>query len=490
MILTDLSIQESKTLLQKKAISSEELVRSSLARIVKTDPEIHAFVEVFRDEALSQARAIDHGRCSPGKEEERPYAGIPIAVKDNILMQGKKATACSQILEEHTAAFDATIILRLKQAGFILLGRANMDEAAMGSSTETSHYGPTKNPWDPSKVPGGTSGGSTAAVAARMVPGALGTDTGGSIRQPASLCGVVGLKPTYGRVSRFGLIADASSLQQAGPITRTVEDAAAVLRMIEGKDERDATSQALSETTLPELLQMGDIRGVKIGMPKEYFIDGMDPEVEDLVRAALRLLESHGADLRDISLPHTPYALATYYVIQPAEVSSNLARYDGMRFSARATGATLAETYAATRTAGFGTEVKRRILVGTFTLSAGYFDAYYKKAVAVRTLIRRDFDEAFKDVDVILTPTSPSVAWGLGEKMHDPITMYLADIFTAPANLAGLPGLSIPCGFARNLPVGLQLIGRAFDEQTLFRVGHFYQRLTDWHTKGPALAEA
>jgi aspartyl-tRNA(Asn)/glutamyl-tRNA(Gln) amidotransferase subunit A len=481
---TELTVLEVKNLLQKKELSSEDLVRSCMDVIEKKDEEIHAFLEVFKDEALHAAREVDQRRAARD-ETLGDFAGIPLAIKDNILMQGKKATACSQILEQHVAAYDATLIERLRTAGFLFLGRTNMDDAAIGSSTETSHFGPTKNPWHTSKVPGGTSGGSAAAVAARMVPASIGTDTGGSIRQPSSLCGVVGLKPTYGRVSRFGLIADASSLQQAGTITRTVGDAAALLQVIEGRDKKDATSVDLTETTIAELLAEEDLRDLTIGIPKEYMIEGMEKGVQQSVTEAAALLESHGANISEVSLPHTKDALATYYIIQPAEVSSNLARYEGMRYSGRSEGKTLEETYVQTRTAGFGAEVKRRILVGTFTLSAGYYDAYYKKATAVRHLIRQDFDEALKDVDLLLAPVSPTVAWNLGEKFNDPLKMYLSDIFTVSLNLAGLPGLAVPCGFVNGLPVGFQLIGRAFDEATLFRVGHFYQTITDWHKKIP-----
>lgn len=485
MHLNELTLEEAKRQLANKTISATDLVGDCVKEIESKDGEIHALLEVFRDEAFAQARIIDKKRAAG--EELPELAGIPIATKDNILIAGKHATGGSQILEKHIAAYDSTVAARLRNAGAILMARANMDEFAMGSSTETSHFGPTKNPWNPAMIPGGSSGGSVAAVAARFVPGALGSDTGGSIRQPASLSGVVGLKPTYGRVSRYGIIALASSLDQVGPITRTVADAATLLRAIEGKDPKDATSMDLNETTVAELLSQEDVKGLKIGVPKEYFIDGMDPEVEARVRDVIKLLEKNGAEIVEVSLPHTKYALETYYVIQPSEASSNLERYDGMRYSMRSTGESLLDTYKMTRGEGFGTEVKRRIILGTFTLSAGYYDAYYKKAQAVRTLVRRDFDEAFKGVDVMLTPTSPSVAWPLGAKMNDPIAMYLADIFTVSLNLAGLPAMSVPCGFAHDLPVGVQFIGKAFDEASLFRVGHFYQSQTDWHTRVPGV---
>lgn len=478
-----MTITEAKKLLASKKITAIELVQSCLQKIEQNEKEVHAFLEVFSEEALLQAQAVD--AAIERGEELGSLAGIPIAIKDNQLMVGKKSTAGSQILEHYTASYDATVIERLRAAGAILIGRTNLDEFAMGSSTETSHFGPTHNPWKLTHVPGGSSGGSAAAVAAGFALGATGSDTGGSIRQPASLCGTVGLKPTYGRVSRYGLIALASSLDQIGVFARSVEDAALLLQVIEGKDPKDSTSVELANTTIAELLKLENVSGLKIGLPREYFIDGMDAEVEAAVRQAVTLLESHGAEVIDISLPHTKYALETYYIIQPAEASSNLERFDGMRYGHRSIGKTLTETYKKTRGGGFGAETKRRIMLGTFTLSAGYYDAYYKKALAVRTLIRQDFDEAFKQVDVIVTPTSPGVAWPIGEKFNDPLAMYLADIFTVSLNLAGLPGMSIPCGFAHDLPVGLQLVGKAFDESTLFRLGHFYQSITDWHVRQP-----
>ncbi len=483
MNLNELTITEAKKKLADKEISAVDLVGACIASIDKHDADVHAFLEVFNDEAFAQARVIDKQRTAG--EELGDLAGIPLALKDNILMRGKKATAGSQILEQHIAAYDSTVAARLKNAGAILLGRANCDEFAMGSSTEGSHFGPTANPWDLSRVPGGSSGGPVAAVAGGMALGGFGTDTGGSVRQPAALCGVVGMKPTYSRVSRYGIIALSSSFDQVGPIGRSVDDVATLLRIVEGKDSLDATSTHLDETTIAELLHLEEIKGLRVGIPKEYFIDGMDPEVEARVREAIKLLSTHGAEIIEVSLPHTNVALETYYVIQPAEAAANLERYDGMRYGLRATAPTLEQSYRMTRGEGFGAEVKRRVMLGTFVLSAGYVDAYYKKAQAVRTLIRRDFDEVFKDVDVILTPTSPTAAWPLGEKFNDPIAMYLADIFTVSANLAGLPGISVPCGFAHGLPVGFQLIGKAFDEATLFKVGHFYQSITEWHKKSP-----
>ncbi len=483
-----MTISEAKKLLEEKELTAVELVQSCLDNIAKKEKDVHAFLEVFADEALEQAKAIDSARARG--EELGPLAGIPIAIKDNQLIKGKKCTAGSQILENYTATYNATVIERLRLAGAVLIGRTNLDEFAMGSSTETSHFGTTQNPWNLSCVPGGSSGGSAAAVAAGFALGATGSDTGGSIRQPASLCGVVGIKPTYGRVSRYGLIALASSLDQIGVFTHSVEDSALLLQVIEGKDSKDATSVELPETTIAELLRLENINGLKIGLPKEYFIDGMDHEVGSRLHEAVQLLESHGAEVIEISLPHTEYALATYYILQPSEASSNLERYDGIRYGHRSNGKTLTDTYKKTRGAGFGAEVKRRIMLGTFTLSAGYYDAYYKKALAVRALIRRDFDEAFKKVDVIITPTSPCVAWPIGEKFDDPLAMYLADIFTVSLNLAGLPGISIPCGMAHGLPVGLQIVGKAFDEASLFRVGSFFQSITDWHTHAPASFES
>ncbi len=452
-------------------------------RIQAHNESIGAFLEVS-ETAMEDAKHTDHARLRG--EELGPLAGIPIAIKNCIQVQGWKTTAGSRILESHAAAYDATVIERLRAAGAVLIGATNMDEFAMGSSTETSHFGKTKNPWDKTKVPGGSSGGSAAAVAAGFALGALGSDTGGSIRQPASLCGVVGLKPTYGRVSRYGLLALASSLDQIGPFARTVEDAAMILEAIEGDDPRDATSVAGAETCVPELLPE-DVAGLKLGVPKEYFIDGMDPDVKKSVREAIELLEKSGAEVHEISLPHTEYALATYYIIQPCEASSNLARYDGMRYGYAPTGDGLLDTYTRARGEGFGAEVKRRIMLGSYALSKGYYDAYYKKALQVRTLIRQDFDEAFKHVDAIVSPTSPCVAWSLGEKFDDPLAMYLADIYTVSINLAALPAMSVPCGFAHDLPVGLQLIGKPFGEATLFRIGKRYQSITDWHTRTPTL---
>ncbi|MBI2551579.1 Asp-tRNA(Asn)/Glu-tRNA(Gln) amidotransferase subunit GatA [Candidatus Uhrbacteria bacterium] len=455
-----------------KTSSAVEVVSDYLKQIQEKNGELNAVLST-REEAIDEAGAIDEARAS-GKEMG-PLAGIPILIKDNILVRGQKACGGSQILENYIAAYSATVVERLVAAGAIILGRTNMDEFAMGSSTESSHFGPTKNPVDPTRVPGGSSGGSAAAVAAGFAPVALGSDTGGSIRQPASLCGIVGLKPTYGRVSRFGLMSLSSSLDVIGPMTNTVEDAELVMSVIEGSDVKDATSHALLRLEKAKT-DSDTMKGKRIGVPREYFIDGMDAEVRARVEESIDRLREQGAIFKEISLPMTKYALETYYVIMPAEASSNLARYDGVRYGFSATGADLTETYSMTRGEGFGAEVKRRILVGNFTLSAGYSDAYYHKALKVRRLIADDFAKAFKDVDVIVGPTSPSVAWKIGEKFNDPIAMYLSDIYTVSANLAGIPGLSVPCGLAHGLPVGLQILGPHFGERELYRVGNIMER--------------
>ncbi|PJA46085.1 Asp-tRNA(Asn)/Glu-tRNA(Gln) amidotransferase GatCAB subunit A [Candidatus Uhrbacteria bacterium CG_4_9_14_3_um_filter_50_9] len=476
-----LTVKQLSEKLSSGETTSEEIVTASLKRIQEQNGALNAFLSVA-DDALDQARASDKRRADG--EDLGPLAGIPVALKDNMLVQGWGNTSASQILDGHTSAYDGAMAERLKAAGAVLIGRTNMDEFAMGSSTESSHFGETKNPWDLTKIPGGSSGGSAVAVSAGLVPVALGSDTGGSIRQPASLCGVTGLKPTYGRVSRYGIMALASSLDQIGPFTRTVEDAALVMQAIEGRDERDATSIELPDTTIPELLEK-DLNGVKLGLPKEYFAEGLDPEIKRCVMDAVAILESAGAEVLEVSLPHAEYGLAAYYIIQPAEASSNLGRFDGLRYGYHSSGDGLQETYERTRGEGFGAEVKRRIMIGSYVLSAGYVDAFYHKALKVRRLIKQDFDEALKTVDAIVTPTSPSVAWGLHEKFNDPIAMYLADIYTVTANLATVPGLSIPCGFVKDLPVGLQIMGRPFDEHMLYRIGHQYQTRTDWHTRMP-----
>lgn len=476
-----MTIKEAREKMEAGELTSEALVKSYLDRIESDNEELHALLS-FSDQALAQAREIDARRAAG--EPLGSLAGIPVVLKDNLLVEDWEVTSGSQVLEGHKGAYNATVVERLRAADAVLLGRANMDEFAMGSSNESSHYGPTKNPWDKTKVPGGSSGGSAAAVAAGFTPVALGSDTGGSIRQPASLCGVVGLKPTYGRVSRYGLMAMASSLDQIGPLTRTVEDAATVLEVVEGRDEHDATSVELSNTTVPELLEK-DLTGMTLGLPKEYFIEGMDPEVKKAVMEAVAELERAGAKIVDVSLPHAEYALAAYYIIMPAEASSNLGRFDGLRYGYHSSGKDLQDTYSRSRGEGFGPEVKRRIMLGSYTLSAGYYDAYYRKALKVRSLIKKDFDEALKTVDAIVTPTSPSVAWGIGEKFNDPLTMYLSDIYTISANLATVPALSIPCGFSDGLPIGLQIMGKPFDEHTLLRIGAAYQEKTDWHLRTP-----
>lgn len=466
------TIRELSNDLRERTLTSEELVRSCLKKIEEENEALNAFIWISPT-AIDEAKEIDRRR--EAGEELGVLAGIPIAVKDNILVQGWEITAGSQMLEGHMSAYNATVIERLKNAGAILIGRTNMDEFAMGSSTETSHYGATKNPHDRTKVPGGSSGGSAVAVAAGFVPCALGSDTGGSVRQPASLCGVVGLKPTYGRVSRYGLIPMASSLDQIGPFTLTVDDAALVMEVIEGKDANDATSIELASTTAPELIEP-DVKSLRIGLPKEYFVEGMDEELRARIDEAVKKFEAAGAIIKEVSLPHAKYALAAYYIVAPSEITSNLGRLDGLRYGYHSQGSNLLDTYEQTRGEGFGPEVKRRIMLGSYTLSAGYYDAYYKKALQIRTLIKQDFDEALKEVDVILTPTSPSVAWDLGAKFNDPLTMYLSDIYTVTANLAAIPAISIPCGTAHGLPVGLQLMGRAFDEHMLYRVGMWFEK--------------
>jgi len=485
MNIQDMTIFDLREAMESGETTSLEIVKGYLARCDELNGALNVFVEIFEKEAISDAKKWDKARAN--NEELPPLAGIPIAIKDNILISGKKATAGSKILSEYTAVYDSTAVQKLRDAGAIIFGRTNMDEFAMGSSTETSSFGATKNPWNTNKVPGGSSGGSAAAVAAGLVPAALGTDTGGSVRQPASLTGVVGLKPTYGRVSRYGLIALASSLDQIGVFAHTAKDAALVLEIIEGEDEHDATS-VNEELTIPELLDV-DVKGMTIGVPDEYFVDEMDSEIRSRVEDAIEVFKKGGAKIKKISLPHTEYSLATYYVILPCEASSNLARFDGIRYGAPAESETLLERYIRTRSEGFGREVKRRIMIGTYALSSGYYDAYYKKALQVRAKIREDFDSAFRKVDLILAPTSPCVAWDIGEKFDDPLTMYMADIFTTSANLAGIPGISLPCGLVENLPVGLQLLAKPFDEYSLFKAGAFYQDKTDWHTKSPGLEQ-
>ncbi len=485
------TIRAAHDALAAKKLSVRELVADAFERIKACDETLHAFLSLDEENALRSADAADAAIAR--NEPIGELFGIPVALKDNILVEGQRTTAGSRILDTYTAAYNATVVGRLRSEGAIIIGKTNLDEFAMGSSTENSAFGPTKNPWDVARVAGGSSGGSAAAVAAGECIAALGSDTGGSIRQPASFCGVVGLKPTYGAVSRFGLIAMASSLDQIGPFARTVEDAALLFDAIKGSDSRDGSSAgAHGDPLAPHISE--SIKGLRIGVPKEYFGEGMDPDVEQAVRAALAEYEKLGATLVDVALPHTRYALSVYYIIMPAEVSSNLARFDGIRYGFSAAEAkSLRETYTRSRAEGFGAEARRRIMLGTYVLAAGYHDAYYKQAQKVRELVRNDFYDAFRSCDVIATPTSPILPFALGEKIDDPLTMYLADIFTVSANIAGVPGISLPCGFAvrdgKELPIGLQLLGRHFDEATLLRAAHAYERATEWHTKSPAVCD-
>ena len=470
--LTLLTAAESRKLLDNHEISSSELTHAYLNRIQEVEPAIHSYLQLMTDVALSQANEADK-RIERGEIDD--LTGIPIALKDILCTTDAPTTAASKILDGYMSPYDATVVARLREQGAVFLGKTNTDEFAMGSSTENSAFGPTRNPWDQSRVPGGSSGGSAAAVAAREATISLGSDTGGSIRQPAGFCGVVGLKPTYGRVSRFGLLPFASSLDQIGPFSRTVEDAAIMLRTIGGHDAMDSTSVP---TDVPNYVDAfrEDLTGVKIGVAKEYTVDGMEPGVDAAVKAALQQLQDLGAELVEVSLPHTEYALATYYITAPAEASANLARYDGVRYGNRVEGDNLIDTYMRTRGEGVGAEVKRRIMLGTYALSSGYYDAYYVKAQKVRTLIKQDFDSAFESVDAIVAPTSPTVAFELGSRTDDPYAMYLADVFTIPANMAGIPGISVPCGFSDGLPVGLQLLGKSFDEANLLGIAHAYEQ--------------
>lgn len=477
-------IYELANLLKKREVSVTEVTESLLRRIGEVEPKIRAYITVNHERALERAsecqRLIDEGFDSP-------VLGIPMAIKDNICTEGIKTTCASKILHNFIPPYESTVTRSLIKNGYVLLGKTNLDEFAMGSSTENSGFFVTRNPWDTDRIPGGSSGGSAAAVAADECIASLGSDTGGSIRQPAAFCGVVGLKPTYGRVSRYGLVAFASSLDQIGPITKNVRDAAIMLNIISGHDPRDSTSASIDVPDFTASIGK-DIKGIKVGIPKEYFIEGIDKEVEFLVKEAIMMIESLGAVPIEISLPHTGYAVATYYVLATSEASSNLARYDGVKYGFRSSGKDLLEMYMKTRAEGFGSEVKRRILLGTYALSSGYYEAYYKKAQQVRTLIKRDFDEAFEDVDAILTPTTPTPAFRIGERVSDPLQMYLSDIFTISVNLAGIPALSIPCGFTSwGLPVGLQIIGRPFDEETILKIAYAYEQSTDWHKRRPGL---
>jgi aspartyl-tRNA(Asn)/glutamyl-tRNA(Gln) amidotransferase subunit A len=482
--LTQLTITDALDKLRAKAISAVELTQAYLDRIDQLEPTIQAYITRTPEKAIEAAQAADAARAAG--DEERPLLGIPLAIKDVLSTTDVQTTCGSHILEGYTPMFNATLVQNLFDAGAIMLGKANMDEFAMGSSTENSAYQVTRNPWNTDHVPGGSSGGSAASVAAGLAAGAIGTDTGGSIRQPGAYCGVVGLKPSYGRVSRYGLVAFGSSLDCAGPLTRAVEDAARLLQVIAGHDPRDSTTM---DTPVPDYVSQltGDIKGLKIGVPKEYFIEGIQPEVEQAVRAAISQLESLGAEVREVSLPHTDYSLPAYYIIATAEASANLARYDGIRFGKRVETGNMWETFRQTRGAGFGVEVKRRIMLGTYALSAGYYDAYYGKAQMVRTLIRQDFDEAFKEVDVIAAPVSPSTAFKVGEIVDDPLQMYLVDVFTLPGSLAGVTGVSVPCGFDQSgLPIGLQLLGAAFKEENILRAAYAYEQSMEWHKQLPS----
>jgi aspartyl-tRNA(Asn)/glutamyl-tRNA(Gln) amidotransferase subunit A len=484
--LYELTIHEAGERLAAGEFTAVELTEAVLERVVAVDNDVKAYLTLTPEAALEQARAADERRATG---ENGPLLGIPLAIKDVLCTKGITTTCGSRILEPFVPPYDATVVARLRATGAVLLGKTNTDEFAMGSSTENSAFFTTHNPWDLERVPGGSSGGSAAAVAADECLGALGTDTGGSVRQPASLCGVVGLKPTYGRVSRYGLIAYASSLDQVGTLAKDVTDAALLLGIIAGHDPCDSTS---IDAPVPDYTAalIGEIAGLRVGVPKEYFIAGMQPEVEAAVRAAVDVLADLGAEVREVSLPHTDYALPVYYLIAPAEASANLARYDGVRYGLRVDASgDLIQMYKDTRGQGFGAEVKRRIMLGTYALSAGYYDAYYLKAQKVRTLITGDFDTAFGQVDVIVAPTSPTTAFRIGEKADDPLQMYLSDVFTLSMNLAGNCGLSLPCGFdAGGLPIGLQIMGPPLGEEQVLRTAHAYEQATDWHARRPALA--
>ncbi len=483
--LTDLKLTQVVQALANKEISSRELTQAYLDRIERLEPELHAFITLDPESALAQADLADTHRLKDA--EGASLLGVPMAIKDVLAVKGFRATAGSKILESFVSPYDATVVEHLRKAGVVILGKTNTDEFAMGSSTENSAYGVTHNPWDQSRVPGGSSGGSAAAVAARMTAIALGTDTGGSVRQPASFCGVTGLKPTYGRVSRYGLIAYGSSLDSVGVLGRDVEDIALIYNQINGHDPRDATS---SPKPKDEIILNGNrsLQNVRLGIPEEYFSAGLQVEVEAGVHEAIQVLETLGAEIHPIQLPHTKYAVPVYYLIAPAEASANLARFDGLRYGPRLEADNLGATYARTRGELFGRETKRRIMLGTYALSAGYQDAYYGKAQKVRTLIRRDFEKAFERVDLIAAPVAPTTAFEIGAHRGDPLSMYLEDIYTLPANLAGVPGIAFTVGFdSQGLPIGIQLIGAHFQEQILMNAAHSYQNATDWHTRKPDL---
>ena len=486
-MLNQLSISELTAKLAKREVSSREAVQACLDQISRVDKQIHAFLSHDDVDALAQADAADK-LLAGGAAGSQPLLGVPIAVKDVLAVKGQPLNCGSKILGKFISPYDGTAIQKLKSAGAIIFGRLNMDEFAMGSSTENSAFGVTRNPWDTTRIPGGSSGGSAASVAADECIASLGTDTGGSIRQPAALCGVVGMKPSYGRISRYGLVAFASSLDQIGPFTKNVRDTAMLLEAMSGLDPLDSTSMPQPVPRYASLIE-GGVKGLKLGLPKEYMIGGLDPEVKQAVDAAVKQLEKLGAEIVEVSLPHTDYAVATYYIIATAEASANLARFDGVRYCARVDGDNPIEMYGRTRGAGFGAEVKRRIILGTYVLSSGYYDAYYLRAQKVRTLIRNDFLKAFEKVDAIVTPTTPTAAFKIGEKSDDPLQMYLSDIFTISCNLAGICGLSLPCGFTQSprLPIGLQLLGKPFGEETILKIAHAYEQSTNWHREKPVL---
>jgi aspartyl-tRNA(Asn)/glutamyl-tRNA(Gln) amidotransferase subunit A len=488
-MLNQLTISELTARLAAREVSAREAMRACLDRIEKVDPPVRAFISCNSENALAQAEDADRALAAGADYRRQPLLGVPIAVKDVLAVKGHPLNCGSRILGNFISPYDATVIQKLRAAGAVIFGRLNMDEFAMGSSTENSGFHVTTNPWDPARTPGGSSGGSAAAVAADECLASLGSDTGGSVRQPAAFCGCVGLKPTYGRVSRYGLVAFASSLDQIGPVTKTVRDTATLLQVIAGHDGSDSTSVPLPVADYSSRLADG-CKGLRLGVPKEYMLGGLEPEVKQAVDAAVKQLVSLGATLVEVSLPHTEYAIATYYIIATAEASANLARFDGIRYGRRVEGPDPLALYSRTRGAGFGSEVKRRILLGTYALSSGYYDAYYLRAQKVRTLIRQDFLKAFEQVDVIVTPTSPTPAFRLGEKSSDPLQMYLMDIYTISCNLAGICGISVPCGFttgARPLPIGLQLLGKHFDESAILRAAHAYEQSTDWHKRRPEL---
>ncbi|TLY38235.1 MAG: Asp-tRNA(Asn)/Glu-tRNA(Gln) amidotransferase subunit GatA [Nitrospirae bacterium] len=488
MSLHRLTLSELQQEFSEAKVSAVEIAQAFSKRLALVEPKVKAFISPAKKETLlAEAKAID--LKLRGWRRTSPLMAMPIAIKDNICTEGVKTTCGSRMLETFVPPYDATVVSRFRSQDYFLIGKTNLDEFAMGSSTENSAFGPTRNPWNQAHIPGGSSGGSAAAVAADLCVAALGSDTGGSIRQPAACCGVVGLKPTYGRVSRYGLVAFASSLDQIGTLTKDVRDAAMLLKVIAGHDPQDSTSADVVVPDYSKSLKTS-MRGMKVGVPKEFFTDGMDPEVEQAVRAAIEQMKDLKAEIKEISLPMTKYAVAVYYVIATAEASSNLARYDGVRYGVRAAKEKgLLEMYTKTRQEGFGAEVKRRIMLGTYALSAGYYEAYYGKAQAVRTLIKRDFDEAFKEVDIIVTPTMPTPAFQLGEKVQDPLQMYLSDIFTISVNLAGVPAIAVPCGLsAARLPIGVQIIGRAFEEEKVLRAAYAYEQATEWHKKRPGLS--